>query len=169
MSASYTTGGDVSNSRDGTPLDNLSEVEKNSEPEIIKKKNFTLLDPDDDDFSVDSEAGYISERKDRTFEFSDSKTVMRIIRLVLVIQVIAFVTDNPSIQIPILFRIISFGPLFYAIRFYSRPFIDFVYVFQYLMELLSSTLDNWSTGRVVFDSPDISQTPNVARHLSQSE
>jgi hypothetical protein len=160
---SYNTGGGETNS-----TDNVSEEEKNSEPEIIKKKNdnFNLLDPEDDDFSVDSEAGYISERKDRTFEFSDSKTIMRIIRLVLVIQVIAFVTDNPSIQIPILFRIISYGPLFYAIRFYSRPFIDFVYALQYLLEILNSTLDNWSTGRVVFDSPD---TPNVVRHLSQSE
>jgi hypothetical protein len=68
--------------------------------------------------------------KDPLFEFSDGYGVMRTIRLLLFIQIIAICLDNPSTQYSILYRITCRGVLFYAIRFYSRPFIDILYLIQ---------------------------------------
>ena len=72
----------------------------------------------------------IPKMKDPLFEFSDGYGVMRTIRLILFIQIIAICLDNPSTQYSILYRISCRGVLFYAIRFYSRPFIDVLYLIQ---------------------------------------
>lgn len=46
-------------------------------------------------------------------------------------QIIALAIDSNSIPLPILFEIICAGPLFYSLRFYSRPLIDVLYVVEY--------------------------------------
>jgi hypothetical protein len=68
--------------------------------------------------------------KDPLFKFSNGYGVMRTIPLILFIQIIAICLDNPSTQYLILYRIVCRGVLYDAIRFYSRPFIDLLYLIQ---------------------------------------
>lgn len=53
--------------------------------------------------------------------------------------------DNPQVQsgIPTLFRITVNGVCYYALRFYSRPFLDAVYVVQYFLSRLISTASKY--------------------------
>jgi len=91
-----------------------------------------------DAFSADSEAGAIPDRRPRSFEFNDSASTLRIVRLVMTVQIIGLVIDDASVHIPILFRIACRGVLFYSIRFYSRPFIDMSYAFQMALDWIFS-------------------------------
>lgn len=85
----------------------------------------------DDDHSSDDSDNEAPETKNQNFEFSDGYGVMRMIRLVIVIQIISIAFEDPTQQVSILFRIAVRGPLYYSIRFYSRPFIDLIYLIQY--------------------------------------
>jgi hypothetical protein len=92
-----------------------------------------LLDPsiynesdDDNDDEIDND----NTKQDLTnsFEFSDSYNVMRFMKLIFYLQIMAIIMDNPSFQIPVLFRILCRGILIYASNFYSRPFLDVIYI-----------------------------------------
>ncbi len=85
----------------------------------------------DDDHSSDDSDNEAPETKNQNFEFSDGYGVMRMIRLVIVVQIISIAMEDPSQEMSILFRIAVRGPLFYSIRFYSRPFIDLLYLIQF--------------------------------------
>ena len=68
---------------------------------------------------------------DHTFEFTNNVAVMRFIRMFLSLQIVAVMIDNTYVELPVLFRIFSRDVLFYVIRFYSRPFIDVIYLGDY--------------------------------------
>ncbi len=88
----------------------------------------------DDDHSSDDSDDESPETKNQNFEFSDSYGVMRFIKLVLFIQVIGIMLDNPSTQYSVVFRIVCRGIIYYSMQFYSRPFIDLIYIIQYFLE-----------------------------------
>lgn len=90
---------------------------------------------DEDAFSVDSEAGSAPSRKEPKFEFTDSWSCMRVVRLIATLQILSFAIDNPSMQLPIVFHIVCRGVLYYINQFYSRLFIDAIYVIQYYSHL----------------------------------
>jgi hypothetical protein len=71
------------------------------------------------------------ELKNVNFEFTNSYHIMRLIRMILFIQTIAIAIDNPSIQLALYFDICCKGVLSYSLHFYSRPFLDILYVIQY--------------------------------------
>jgi hypothetical protein len=77
--------------------------------------------------SVDEET---PEGKHRNFEFTNNVSLMRVIRACLFFQVIGIICDNPDVQFPPLFNVLCRSPLYYCIRFYSRPFVDIVYLIQ---------------------------------------
>ena len=68
---------------------------------------------------------------DHVFEFSDNVAVMRFIRAFLYLQIVGVIIDNTYVELPVLFRVFCRDLLFYVIRFYSRPFIDAIYIFDY--------------------------------------
>ena len=68
---------------------------------------------------------------DHVFEFSDNVAVMRFIRAFLYLQIVGVIIDNTYVELPVLFRTFCRDLLFYVIRFYSRPFIDAIYIFDY--------------------------------------
>ena len=79
----------------------------------------------------DSDAEDEDEQADHTFEFTTNLNVFRFIRMIITLQVIALMVDKEDMEIPVLFRLFSRGPLFYSIRFYSRPFLDLIYAVQF--------------------------------------
>ena len=87
----------------------------------------------DDTYSDDETDDEVPVTKNQNFEFSDGYGIMRVIRLIIVVQIISIALDNPSVEMAVLFRITVRGVLFYAIRFYSRPFIDIIYLLQYFL------------------------------------
>ncbi len=91
-----------------------------------------VYDSDDDDLTVTSH-GVPPVQKDQNFEFTNSHNMMRLFRLWVTLQTMALVLDNPSTQLPILFRILCRGVLYYAARFHTRPVIDLVYAFQWFL------------------------------------
>jgi hypothetical protein len=84
-------------------------------------------DEDEDLFEDDQHSSPVPNE---TLEFSNSYNVMRLIRLIIVLQTIAIIIDNPSFEMSIFFRVVCRGFLMYSIQFYSRPFIDLVYIIQ---------------------------------------
>jgi hypothetical protein len=92
-----------------------------------------FMDDTYDDYESEDE---VPETKNQNFEFSDGYGVMRVMRLVIVVQIISIALENPSAEMAVLFRITVRGVLFYAIRFYSRPFIDLLYLLQYFLEAI---------------------------------
>lgn len=89
----------------------------------------------DDDHYEDSDDEK-PDIKDKTFEFTSSNDIMRMIRMCFFIQIIAIALDNPTVIIPPLFRIAVNGLCFYSLRFFSRPFLDLVYAVQYYSSIL---------------------------------
>jgi len=79
-------------------------------------------------------------QKDRNFEFTDSFAMMRISRMIICLQIMALVNESPSIQLPIVFRIVCRGLLYYIGRFYSRPIIDIIYFLQWIQGAATSLL-----------------------------
>jgi hypothetical protein len=90
----------------------------------------------DDTYDEEDTDDEVPETKNQHFEFSDGYGVMRIIRAVMVVQIISVALENPSLEMSALVRITVRGVLFYAIRFYSRPFIDVLYLIQYFLEAI---------------------------------
>jgi hypothetical protein len=93
----------------------------------------------------------VPETKNQYFEFSNSYYVMRFIKLVLFIQILGIMIDHPSIQLAVLFNIFCRGILYYSIRFYSRPFLDALYVLHYF----------WREITVSIESQKLPATPEV--------
>ena len=79
---------------------------------------------------------------DNKFEFTESYHIMRFIRMLLILQVLGMMIENPAMKVSTLFTIVSRFPLFYSIRFYSRPFLDLIYAVQYF----ASTLNDLGSG-----------------------
>ena len=98
----------------------------------FKRTNTTTLQDEisDDSNSTASLDEDIPEGKHRNFEFTSNLSLMRVIRACLFFQVIALICDNPDVQFPPLFNVLCRSPLYYSIRFYSRPFLDIVYLVQ---------------------------------------
>lgn len=90
----------------------------------------------DDTYDEDDTDDEVPETKSQNFEFSDGYGVMRMIRVVIVVQIISIALENPSLEMSSMVRIAVRGVLFYAIRFYSRPFIDLLYLIQYFLEAI---------------------------------
>jgi hypothetical protein len=90
----------------------------------------------DDTYDEEDTDDEVPETKNQHFEFSDGYGVMRIIRAVMVVQIISVALENPSLEMSALVRITVRGVLFYAIRFYSRPYIDVLYLIQYFLEAI---------------------------------
>ena len=103
--------------------------------------NHQLYDILDDKVSDDSD-DEVPETKNQYFEFSNSYHIMRSIRLILFIQIIAIIVDNPAIQLSLFFDICCKAVLRYSIHFYSRPFLDVLYVIQFfwqeILQLINS-------------------------------
>ncbi len=112
----------------------------NSSAHVVRKPgiaetafNHKIYDILDDDHTSDDEDNEKSETKNQNFEFSDSYGVMRLIKLILFIQIIGIMLDHPSATYSAMFRIICRGVIFYSMEFYSRPFIDLLYLLQYFL------------------------------------
>lgn len=99
----------------------------------------------DDDHSSDDSDNEKPETKNQNFEFSNGYGVMRTMRMIIVVQVIGIALENPSLEMSVVFRIACRGVLFYAIRFYSRPFIDLLYVVQYFYDAIVRAISNLHT------------------------
>lgn len=95
--------------------------------------NHQLYDILNDKASDDSD-NEIPETKNQYFEFSNSYHIMRSIKLILFLQIISVIIDNPAIQLSLFFEICCKAVLDYAIRFYSRPFLDILYLIQYFWQ-----------------------------------
>lgn len=78
--------------------------------------------------------------KDQYFEFLDSYYVMRFIRFIFFIQILALILDSSSIELPAFFDISLHGLLYYSIHFYSRPFLDIIYILQYFWDFIVDSI-----------------------------
>ena len=121
------------------------------------------IDHGGDGESDDDEA---PETKNQYFEFSNSYFIMRFIKLLFLIQVLSLLLDHTEIKIPILFDIYCRGLLTYSREFYSRPFLDLIYLIQYFwhsMEVLAQQQDVPTTpSNVEVDTPvDIRRQLNI--------
>lgn len=98
----------------------------------FKKTTVTAAKDDISDDSSEPEdlIEEINEGKARNFEFTNNKSLMRVFRAIIFLQMIALICDNPAVQFPPLFDVLCRAPLFYLIRFYSYPFVDAVYLIQ---------------------------------------
>jgi hypothetical protein len=102
-----------------------------------------LLDEKDDlGDEHDDKDNEIPETKNQYFEFSNSYHIMRFIRLILIIQIIGIIIDNPAIQLSLFFNICCKGILTYSLHFYSRPFLDILYVIQYFWQELTDLIES---------------------------
>lgn len=126
---------------------------------------------EDDDLTVTSH-GTPPSRKESHFEFTNSQSVMQIARLWITLQVMALVCDNSSTQLPIVFRIMCRGALYYAGRFHTRPFVDFVYVLQWFSaEYLSgvpaqpSAIEVEDPSSSAPGTPSAGDAPGVGRRM----
>lgn len=89
-----------------------------------------------DDKGSDNSDDEVPETKNQYFEFSNSYHIMRSIKLIFFIQIIAILVDNPAIKLSIFVDICCKGFLYYSIHFYSRPFLDILYIIQYFWQHL---------------------------------
>ena len=96
-------------------------------------------DEEDDEVLFEDDENSITIQN-QMFEFSDSYNIMRWIRLVILLQTIAIIIDNPSFEMSVFFRIVCRGFLLYLLEFYSRPFIDLVYIVQLFYGAIVSLL-----------------------------
>lgn len=126
--------------------------------------NHKLYDVLDDDHSSDDSDNERSATKNQNFEFSDGYGVMRFIKLILFIQVIGLMLDNPSVQYSIIFRIVCRGVVFYSTQFYSRPFIDLLYLIQYfLVEIV-----NFVRSQKIPTTPSSGNIEVISRKLAEN-
>ena len=105
-----------------------------------------------------SSAGEGPKLKQRDFEFTSSINMMRVTRLIIVLQVLALCIDSPSVQLPIVWRIVCRGFLHYTGKFYSRPFVDVVYFFEWLGTYTSQIPSN--PDNIRFETPSTPSTPD---------
>lgn len=105
-----------------------------------------LNESHDDDSEDDA-----PETKDQYFEFSDAYGIMRLVRLIIFVQIVGLVLDHPSMRISHLFDIFCRGVLYYSMHFYSRPFIDAIYVLQLFWATIYKLIASiqWPSGVLV--------------------
>ena len=140
---------------------NSNEVEE--EESTIQDLGIEVLSDTGDAFSVASE-GYKPAQKDRNnFEFTDNLAVMRLARMIIFLQFLSIMIDNPSTQLPVRFRIVNRGPLYYVGHFYSRIIIDFVYGFQLLVGRLNALAASLPArpSRISVEQPQAPATPDT--------
>lgn len=105
---------------------------------------------DEIDNTISSDDEDAPETKNQYFEFSNSYYVMRFIKVIFLVQVISLLLDHPEIKIPIFFDVFCRGILTYSREFYSRPFLDFIYIIQYF----------WHNLLVLAQQQDVPTTPS---------
>jgi hypothetical protein len=93
------------------------------------------------DESKQSEAADEENSKPQNFEFIDSLSLMRLIRLFLFLQVISILVDHNLIFIPPFFQVTCHGLFYYLIHFYSRPFLDLIYIIQFYIKSIKDGID----------------------------
>lgn len=142
-------------------------VEEEEEESTIEDLGLEVLsDAAGDVFSIDND-GYKPQQSDRnSFEFTDNLALMRLSRMLINLQFLSLMIDNPSVQLPLLFRIVNRGPLYYVGRFYSRIIIDFVYGFQLLVGFLNAQLGSLPArpSKISVEqpqAPDVPSAPNA--------
>ena len=122
---------------------------------------------EDDSVLSEIEMEEINEGKARNFEFTNNKSVMRVLRAILFLQMIGIICDNPAVQFPPLFDVLCRTPFFYLIRFYSFPFVSVVYFIQKFwkraLKFFISLYHLLPTKPP--DAPDASDTDTPQRHL----
>lgn len=106
----------------------------------IDEVDIDYYSDDSDEFDESLKESLVPKRMKRNFEFTDSYAVIRIIKMILYIEIIAIFSEHTSIRLPMLFTIFCRGILFYSVRFYSRPFLDLVYVVQLFFGKLSTLI-----------------------------
>lgn len=102
---------------------------------VIKRHKSVMLEEDaasEPTVSSDSDDAP-SESKKRNFEFTSNVATMKLVRAFVFLQVIALILDHPSARLPPLFRSVCKGLFYYTIRFYSRPFLDLIYIINYFI------------------------------------
>lgn len=82
----------------------------------------------------------IPETKYQYFEFSNGYFVMRVIRMIFVIQVIGMMIEHPSIGMAVMFETFCRGISMYSLQFHFRPFLDIIYVIQLFLEKIKEFL-----------------------------
>lgn len=95
-----------------------------------------------DNYHSDDSDDEVPETKNQHFEFSNSYHIMRTIRLILFVQTLGVLIDNPGIQLSLLFNACCKGILYYSTRLHSRIFIDAVYIVQYFWQNLVSVIQS---------------------------
>ena len=72
------------------------------------------------------------EMKQRNFEFLNNVMLMRFLRSYLFVQALALAlhSQDRSVRLPPFFEAVWSYFLTYTLHFYSRPFVDFVYLCQ---------------------------------------
>lgn len=118
----------------------------------------------DDDESSDDSDDESPVIKDQKFEFFDGHTAMRLIKAFLFIQILGIIIDNPTIELSVYFRIFCHGILFYSTRFYSRPFLDIIWLVQSFFQVL---IDFFSEQEFSIDD-DQQSSPIRNRRLNQN-
>lgn len=93
-----------------------------------------IHNPAIDEVPSDDSDDEVPETKYQYFEFSNGYYVMRIIRLIFIIQVIGLVIDHPSIGIAVMFDTFCRGIAKYSLEFHFRPFLDIIYAVQYFLD-----------------------------------
>lgn len=88
---------------------------------------------------------------------------MRLIRMLIIVQVIGILIDSSSFTLSAVFKISCRGLLFYSIRFYSRPFLDIIYILQYFFATIAAFFNNQ---RQNTSSQSTSYEISDRRHLS---
>ena len=137
---------------------------------MAASKNETLSDLELDYFPDLDEDGEedlnkLAEKTVGNFEFTDNLGLMRLVRLFFYLQVMSFMIDNPSIHLPVIFHIVCRGVLFYVIRFYSRPFVDAIYVIEYFFSDLTSAVQGNLPSSPKKGTVEVSSTATAGRRL----
>ena len=125
------------------------------------------------DILTESSDNEVPEGKDSSFEFTDNAGVMRIARMWMCLQILYLMIEHPTTQIPVIFRIMCRGVIYYSGRFYSRIVVDLMYFLdsiftQFATEigLLSEDPGNFEVGNGDGTEDSSSET---ARKLAASD
>jgi hypothetical protein len=116
----------------------------------------TFLGGEDDSSDEDNEK---PETKDQYFEFSDSYSVMRVIKCLFFVQILALLIDNPSIELTKVFEILNRGILYYSMRFYSQIIIDIIYLLQSFYGIIVHLISDISSS-----APENANSIGIASH-----
>ena len=108
----------------------------------------------------------------KNFEFTNNLSVMMVVRMLLFFQIIGIILDSPRLHIPPIFNMICRPGFYYVIRFYSQPFLDFVYIvsrfYNAAVQLLLSYIPNSPGESRSVDTGESPEQPGLRRRLSES-